>query len=277
MKQNILVVDDNPHIINKIIDVLSENNANYNFFPAKNGRIGYELATYRMPDLIITDWDMPIVNGIELIRELKKNKLTKEIPIIMATAVMLTSENLKEALDAGAMDYIRKPIDPVELVARTQSVLRVSEYYKQLVEVKNKELAENTLFLIKNNKFNSKIIEQLQNLKPKIVDKDNKISTLFNNIITRINSKIKDDSWQRFELSFNSVNNEFTKNLVEKFSKLSASELKLSIFLKLGLSTKDIATVLYQSPNSIKVSRFRLRKKLELSNEQNLQTFLSVF
>ncbi len=149
MKQKILVVDDNPHIINIIIDILSENNADYYFYPAKNGKIAYDLALLKKPDLIITDWDMPIVNGIELIKNLKANKQTQEIPIIMATAVMLTSSDLKESLEAGAVDYIRKPVDEIELIARVQATLKLSESYKTIKEIN--EVKDNILAVISHD------------------------------------------------------------------------------------------------------------------------------
>ncbi len=149
MKQKILVVDDNPHIINKIIDVLSGNNGDYYFYPAKNGKIAYNLALSKMPDLIITDWDMPIVNGIELIKNLKKNKQTKEIPVIMATAVMLTSEDLKEALESGAVDYIRKPVEEIELIARVKATLNLADSYKKIKEIN--EVKDNILAVMSHD------------------------------------------------------------------------------------------------------------------------------
>ena len=57
----------------------------------------------------------------------------------------------------GIVDYIRKPVDEVELVARTRSALNLAEYNKKLLEQKNRELVENTLFLMRNNKFNVQI------------------------------------------------------------------------------------------------------------------------
>lgn len=277
MKQKILVVDDNPHFINNIIDILSANNSEYYFYPTKNGEVAYKLAVAKEPDLIITDWDMPVVNGIELIKKLKKNRKTREIPVIMATAVMITSEDLKIALDAGAIDYVRKPIDPIELIARTKSVLKITEYYTKLIENKNRELAENTLQMIKSTEFNTYINKQLTELHDEITNKNDKILTLHSNIVNQIDSKIKHDSWHKFDNAFDAANNDFKKNLLKKFPNLTNAEQKLSVFLKLGMNTKDIAIVLYQTSGSIKVARARLRKKLRLITDQNLQSFLSSF
>ena len=274
-KNIILIVDDSPNVISIIVEVLSSHNKNYVFLQANNGEVAYKIAETKMPDLIITDWDMPIVNGIELINKLKNNDKTSTIPIIMATAVMQTSDDLKTALNAGAVDYIRKPIDHVELHARVKSVLKISEYNKTIIENKNKELTENTLVLIKNNKFNLQLINKLQELQDTIPNIKSSTKEMFEQIIQSINEKVNSDSWQKFEMSFKSVHKNFSKILFERYGNLTHTEMKLCVFLRLGMSTKDIASVLFISPGSVKVNRSRLRKKLNLEPEQNLSAFLS--
>ncbi len=275
-KQNkILIVDDNPHVINRIVDILSETENEYVFYQANNGKIALKIAQDKMPDIIITDWDMPFVNGIELINSLKNNSATKEIPIIMATAVMQTSEDLKTALNAGAIDYIRKPIDAVELCARVKSVLKISYYNKQILENKNRKIAENALLLIRNNKFNIQIIKILKELHEKMPDKSTEIENLFEYLIKSIKEKVEVDAWQKFEIIFNSAHEDFSKKLLDKYPSITNAEIKLCILLKLGMSTKDISSVLFQSEGSVRVSRSRLRKKLELDATQNLLTFLT--
>lgn len=275
-KQNkILIVDDNPHVINRIVDILSETDNDYTFFQANNGEIAYKIAQDKLPDIIITDWDMPIVNGIELINLLKVNLATKEIPIIMATAVMQTSEDLKTALNAGAIDYIRKPIDAVELYARVKSVLKISSYNKQIIDNKNREIAENALLLIRNNKFNIQIIKTLKELHGKLPNKSLEVENLFEFIIKSIKEKVEVDAWQKFEITFKSAHEDFSKNLLEQFPSITNAEIKLCILLKLGMNTKDISSVLFQSLGSVRVARSRLRKKLELDASQNLLTFLA--
>ncbi len=276
VSNKILLVDDDPHVINLIVDILSEEKRDYDFYQANNGDIAFRIAKNKTPDLIITDWDMPLVNGIELIKKLKADKFTKEIPVIMATAVMQSSDDLKTALEVGAADYIRKPIDEIELIARVQSVIKISEYNKKIIENKNREIAENALMLIRNNKFNIQIIKKLKELHENLSEIDDETENLFEFIINSINEKVKQDSWQKFELIIKSNNNDFTENLLKKFPKLTTSEIKLCTFLKLGMNTKEIASVLFQSHDSIKVARSRLRKKLNLKPEQNLTAYLSV-
>ncbi|MBN2891586.1 MAG: response regulator [Bacteroidales bacterium] len=273
--KKILVVDDIIDNIQIIVEIFAEYSPEYTVYQANNSKLAYEISLKTKPDLIITDWHMPEMSGIELLKKLNSNPETKSIPVIMATGVMTTVENLKTALDAGAVDYIRKPIDKVELVARTKSTLNLADFNKRIIEQKDQELVENTLLLIKNNEFNLQITKKLQNLHNLSSSKNNKF--LIQDIINDIDQKIKSDSWQRFDMSFNAVYEEFYKNILEDFPDLTSTELKLSAFLKLGLNSKDIASIMYINPDSVKVSRSRLRKKLNLDSDVNLQIFLSKY
>ncbi len=271
----ILLVDDDPHIINNMADILSESNPDYIFYQSNCGNIAFKTAKNMIPDLIITDWDMPGLNGIGLIKKLKADKTTKEIPVIMATAVMQSPKDLKSALEAGAADYIRKPINEIELIARVQSVIRISNYNKKIIENKNREIAENALMLIRNNKFNLKIVKKLEELKEKSGCKDKETQKLIEHITDCINEKVKQDSWQKFNLIMKSTNSSFNEKLLDKFPHLTGSDINLCSFLRLGMNSKEISAVLFQSVESVKVARSRLRKKLNLKPEQNLTAFLS--
>lgn len=125
----ILVADDSPENIQVIVDALKSSNIQHRIIRAVNGRILCELAKKRCPDLIITDWEMPEMDGIEAIGILKNSEITKDIPIIMCTGIMTSSDNLKTALDCGAIDFIRKPIDLFELQARVNSILKLADSY----------------------------------------------------------------------------------------------------------------------------------------------------
>lgn len=277
MKKKILIVDDLVENIQIIISTFEKYEKDYVLYQATDGELAFMIAKKTKPDLIISDWDMPNMNGIELIKRLKKDKDLKGVPVIMATGVMTTVKHLQTALEAGAADYIRKPVDEVELVARTRSALNLAEYNKKILEQKNKELIENTLFLIRNNKFNVQITEKLNEIANEI-SSDNKIAHKMLSEITKdIDKKIKTDGWKRFEMAFNDVHEDFYKSLLDEFANLTSAEIKLSAFLKLGLNTKDIASVLFITPESVKVSRSRLRKKLGLSADVNLQTFISKY
>ena len=133
MKVNkILIVDDEPSNLAAMVDIFMKAGSMYEIFQSLTAKMAIEIAQKRLPDLIITDWEMPVKNGIEMIKELKQDSLTCDIPIIMCTGVMISSEHLQTALDAGAVDYIRKPVDEIELMARVRSMLVLSNSFKEI-------------------------------------------------------------------------------------------------------------------------------------------------
>ena len=156
-KEVILIVDDEQNYLDTITDTLEERN--FKIIQALNGKMGIMVAQKFLPDIIITDWEMPEMNGIEMIQQLKANEQTANIPVIMCTGIMTTSQNLHVALGAGAYDYIRKPIDPIELVARINATLRLSNSYKKIHQQAEK-LAESNAT---KDKFFSIIAHDLKN------------------------------------------------------------------------------------------------------------------
>ncbi|HAN00711.1 MAG TPA: hypothetical protein DCQ26_19125 [Marinilabiliales bacterium] len=276
-KYKVFIVDDQVENLKTMVDIFEQYRPEYEIFQTNNPENVIHIAQRIKPDLIVTDWDMPNLNGIEVIQNLKKKKETMEIPVIMATGIHITSNDLQVALEVGAVDFVRKPIDPIELVARTHSALLISKYHKETLALKDHELTESSLHLIKSNKFNIDITKKLHELKVLIQQKPEVSENLLKTIISDLNSRIQEDSWHRFNLSFTNVHKDFTKNLVDQFPDLTGMELKLCAFIRLGMNNKDIAALLNQNPDSIKVSRSRLRKKLGLDQSQNLESFLNSF
>ncbi len=128
----ILIVDDLPENLDALTGFIEGTGEPYEILQANNGRLAYEIAAAEKPDIVITDWEMPEMDGIDLIRRLKANETTADIPVIMCTGVMTSSANLQTALDAGAVDYIRKPVDPIELTARLRSMLSLAASHRQI-------------------------------------------------------------------------------------------------------------------------------------------------
>jgi CheY-like chemotaxis protein/DNA-binding CsgD family transcriptional regulator len=269
----ILIVDDLIESLKVIVLHLQHSNPEYTLYQSNSSVKAIEIAQKVLPDLIITDWDMPELNGIELIRKLKSIESTKDIPFVVASGVMITSNNLKIALEAGAVDFLRKPIDPIELQARINSALIISKYHKESIEAKNRELMEITLNLTKNKEFTIDLKNKLQRITTQI-HSSKEISIEINKIIELLDEKIRTKGWDQFNIAFHNVKPHFYKNLLEKFPDLSPAETKLCALITLGMSIKDISSLLNQSPDGVKVSRSRLRKKLSLDTNQNLESFL---
>lgn len=118
-KQKILIIDDDSDILDVLNLSLSEH---FTIFPAHNGKEGLELVRSKVPDLVITDYMMPIMNGPQFIRELRKDVLLRHLPVIMLTGKGDTKD-MVTGIEAGADDYIVKPFEPEALLARIKMIL----------------------------------------------------------------------------------------------------------------------------------------------------------
>lgn len=120
----ILLVEDEEAIRTLLRINLSD--AGYDIVTATNGAQGQALAIQTVPDLIILDWMLPEMNGLEVLHSLRKNPITHAIPVIMLTARGAENDRII-GLDGGADDYITKPFSPKELLARVRALLRRSQ------------------------------------------------------------------------------------------------------------------------------------------------------
>lgn len=120
MPAQILVVDDDANL--REIVVLKLQLAGFETHAVNDGEAGLAAAQERAPDLIVLDWMMPKMTGLEVSRALREDTRTSEIPIIMLTAKAQV-DDLRRGFDAGATDYMVKPFNPSELVARVSAAL----------------------------------------------------------------------------------------------------------------------------------------------------------
>jgi putative two-component system response regulator len=143
-KSLILVADDNEsnlHMLSQMLKLFG-----YDVLLARNGREACELAWETPPDVILLDVMMPEMDGLEAARRLKDNESTKIIPIVMITALSETEDKIK-ALNAGADDFLTKPIEQAELRARISSLIKVKAYNDYLRGYQKKleyEIAQKT-------------------------------------------------------------------------------------------------------------------------------------
>lgn len=395
----VLLVDDEPLNLKLYERMLKEHN--FQIYTAANGKECLEKVQENYPDLIIMDWNMPVMHGIDALEILKKDPATKDIPVIMITGVMTSPEDLAYAMAVGAIDFLKKPFDKQELNARVKNILLLQQalnvlktqnnlledknlfinsliesiphpvvYYslegillmcnkffgellgaskneligrsaylcfrsedvayhvqKDIELIQSKEAlsyeenvfsGENTFIVSKNliidNQQNptgiitvftdvselKKAHEDVVNTKKielitstlKVMHLNEMNNSLINElikinphtskegqeIIRQITSKFKmnmtEQIWNDFETRFETTFDSFYNVLLEKFPALTPNERKLCALIRSGLSSKDIAILTFQNPQSIDVARYRLRKKLNLMKEENLTDFL---
>ena len=121
MPRKILIVDDEPAIREMIRFTLQR--AGYDCLEAEEAEQAQQVIAARSPDLVLLDWMLPGLSGIDLARRLKKDPETRLLPLIMLTAKGEEEDRVR-GLEVGADDYITKPFSPRELVARIKAVLR---------------------------------------------------------------------------------------------------------------------------------------------------------
>ncbi len=395
----VLLVDDEPLNLKLYEKMLKEHD--FQISKATNGIECLEKAQENFPDLIIMDWNMPVMHGIEALEILKKNPETNDIPVIMVTGVMTSPEDLAYAMTLGANDFLKKPFDKQELNARVKNILLLQQslnalknqnnlleeknlfinslidsiphaviYYSpdgiilmcnksfeklsgvsksELIEksvyryfrsdevafhvqkdmdlIRNKgaltyeknvfpgdriffvsknlifdnqrntvgiiavftdvtelkkahedvvntkkiELISSTLKVMHLNEMNNSLISDLEKVIPHTTKEGKDI---IQQITSKFRMSITEKIWNEFETRFEDTFDSFYTALLEKYPALTPNERKLCALIRSGLSSKDIAILTFQNPQSVDVARYRLRKKLNLTNEENLTDFL---
>lgn len=188
--KKILIIDDLPENIFILQDRLIQEG--YEVITAYGGTEGLEKTFSTLPDLILLDVMMPDMSGYDVCKTLVSNERTKHIPIILVTAKS-EADDIKEGLEAGAFDYIKKPFNRIELMARVKSALKLSEVNQQLLEIEKQ-----TTYIATIVTANHKIKQPLTLLSlssaamKKELDKDEISKTEILKKLNYIDSAIKD-------------------------------------------------------------------------------------
>ncbi|MFH1778311.1 MAG: response regulator [Candidatus Omnitrophota bacterium] len=154
MAKKILVVDDEPHVVRVVENRLKANG--YEVITADNGLDGLARAKKEKPDLIILDIMMPKMDGQEVLKNLRQNKDTEAIPVIMLTAKTEGEDIVKSLIDGGAVEYIVKPFTGIEIMSKIGSKLNLDA--KQLKDHREGHLLDRIENEVK------KAVEKKQNL-----------------------------------------------------------------------------------------------------------------
>ena len=127
MGKKVLVVDDEIHIVH-VVAIKLRNNG-FEVISAQNGREAFELACKEKPDVIVTDFQMPVMTGLELVEKLRRSEATKDIPVIMLTARGFAIED-EQKQDLQISEFVSKPFSPRDLLRSIEDIL----YHRALMQ-----------------------------------------------------------------------------------------------------------------------------------------------
>jgi len=162
------------------------------------------------------------------------------------------------------------------ILLEKENIRLENEHLAKEVEYKNKELAVNVMSMIRKNEFIVDFSERLMEIER--MSEEEKTKTGILNLIGNIQRTPQDEIWEEFETRFTHVYSDFYEKLSLEFPDLTPNDLKLCALLRLNLTTKEISQLSGLLPASLDQGRYRLRKKMGISNSQvNLVTFLSRF
>lgn len=160
----------------------------------------------------------------------------------------------------------KKKLKRKKLKAQKKIVQISNEKLKEEVASKNRELAISTMSIIKKNEFLNAIKDQLKGS-----IENPQVRSVIRTIDRNINNS---DDWKFFEDAFNNADKDFLKKVKSTHPELTANDLRLCAYLRLNLSSKEIAPLLNISVRSVEVKRYRLRKKMNLPHEDGLADYI---
>ncbi|MGB2171073.1 MAG: triple tyrosine motif-containing protein [Flavobacteriaceae bacterium] len=168
--------------------------------------------------------------------------------------------------EQALLEKNRQAIEVQNLENQKQLIRIKNEQLQNDIESKNRELAVATLSTLKRNEFLNDLKKELE-----IIKKEPKVKKLIKTINAKLNSN---DDWEYFEKAFDNADQGFFKKLKNIHPSLTNNDLKLCAYLRLNMSSKEIAPLLNISVHSVEIKRYRLRKKMELTRKQNIVEYI---
>lgn len=192
-----------------------------------------------------------------------------------ALAVILVLTLILFRLKSLAFKRQQKLYEQENTIREQENALREKEQQmlKEDLEARNREMASKALEMLRVNETIESIIERLSEFSESNNDNES-LSRSLQSIVSELESRLKNNSWNEFERIFNNIHSGFFTKLLDTCPDLTPTEIKVAALLKLNLNTKEIAALTYKSESGIKSTRFRLRKKLGLNSDDSLVPYL---
>ena len=250
-------------------------------------------------ELIILDWHVPNIDEMEVLKEIRSYSELDNIPVIIVSEIYNGKLNLKSAFEFGAWDYLNKPINEIELEARITNAFRLVDYYLKKIDnlfklknldikisknkadklqseldKKDREMIAVAINIIQNMKFIASLkfdlfennvkfdIQQIRHLKQIFKNYENTSSSL---------------NWELFEKRYIELDSNFYSSLNTEFTMLSWNELRLCGLFRIGFTIKEIAALNYSSYDAVRKSAYRIRKKVGINENMDINLFFQKY
>jgi DNA-binding response OmpR family regulator/DNA-binding CsgD family transcriptional regulator len=313
--KTILIIEDNKSLREEVYEALKYEG--YEVIQAESGKTGIKYAIMHHPDLIICDIMMPEMDGYEVLAKLRQHEQAKLIPFIFITALADRSNiragmemgaddyitkpfSIKELTSAITMrlekyyniqiGYAVENIDKnlhsklkslrEQITIQKNYIAEISETNTRLTETlkdKETELFEEVVKAVETSNtlhlFRTQLETELKNRSSSESQKE-LLSELLHKI-ERIGSR--KDNWRIFQLKFNQVYPDLIGRITRQYPKLTQLELTIISTILFNLNSNQIASMLNISPESVRKSRYRLKKKLKLEHDESLVKFIHSF
>lgn len=184
-------------------------------------------------------------------------------------------EKQKNELSIREQEYERESLKAEQEIIKLRNEKLTIENQKKQSEIENKtkELASIAMQITYKNEMLTKVRQKLAKVSQKMIHRESK-QQVEGLIKTLEKDMVRDDEWEKFEISFDQVHEDFLKKLRTSYSQLSPKDLRLCAYLRMNLSSKEIAPLLNISIRGVEISRYRLRRKLNIDRETNLTEFM---
>ena len=186
--------------------------------------------------------------------------------ILMALMINKAYERYYAKAQLRIIKENNQKLELIELRNKDELIHLENKNLEESIKSKNRELAIATMAIVKKNQFLQTILQDLENMES---------TPLTTRVIRLIKQKSKKtDDWEFFREAFDNSDKDFLKNIKSKHPKLTHNDMRLCAYLRLNLTSKEIAPLFNISPKSVEIKRYRLRKRMDLSRDINLIDYI---
>lgn len=273
MELSFLIVDDEQLSRNYIRNMLQRHDPAFAIYDAASADEALELFENERIDILFLDIKMPGKDGFSFLNMLSH----RNFELVFITAY---NQHAIKAIKEGATDYLLKPIKKTDFIETLQRVITkrkktldavTNELFREQLTAVEAELSTYIRSIKEKNELIEQLqteIEQLQSANGTAGDKLASLDALQNSAI------LTEEDWNSFKEKFESVYTNFFSHLRNKYPSLTQAEVRLIALTKLNITTREMAGLLGISPETIRQTRWRLRKKMNLADEVSLEQFV---